>query len=231
MIRIVVVEDNPVAREMLLASLHRTGHHATGVSDSTGLYRECLNGLPDIVVLDVDLPGTDGLAIARELRALSRTERIGIIMATSLGHIKDRIDGINSGADLYLTKPIDLDELEAYIQRIYRRIEPGAQPAATCWIYQKAKSQLVAPNGVVVSLSHTESAFIGILAQNAGGVVKRRDIIMLALKENPLSYDQRRLETMVSRLRKKLRVACLASAPIKVAHSLGYMFSDEITTM
>lgn len=230
MIRIIVVEDNPLFRELLVSILTRAGHHATGVGNGAGLYRELLHGRADIVVLDVELPDQNGFDIARELRAMSSTERIGIIMVTAHDSPDERVDGISSGADIYMTKPVDPRELEAYVQRLYRRLHDGtAESGARRWLFRKQAGLLLAPSGMALELTHTEAAFVDILARHAGKPVERRDIIALALNKNPLAYDTRRLEAMVSRLRKKIRAAHPLSQPIKVAHAVGYLFSEDIT--
>lgn len=83
MIRIIAVEDNLLFRELLVSILTRAGHHVTGVGNGAGLYRELLHAGADIVVFDVELPDQNGFDIARELRAMSNTKRIGIIMVTA----------------------------------------------------------------------------------------------------------------------------------------------------
>lgn len=229
MIRIIVVEDNVLFRELLVSNLTKAGHHATGVGNSAGLYRELLHASADIVVLDVELPDQNGFDIARELRAMSSTKRIGIIMVTAHDSPDERVDGISSGADIYMTKPVHPRELDAYVQRLHRRLHDGAEDSSTRrWHYRKQAGQLLAPSGTALELTHTEAAFVDILARHAGKPVERRDIIALALKKNPLEYDTRRLEAMVSRLRKKIRAAYPLSQPIKVAHAVGYIFTEDI---
>jgi DNA-binding response OmpR family regulator len=229
-IRIIVVEDNLLFRELLVSLLTKAGHHATGVGNSAGLYRELLHTAADMVVLDVELPDQNGFDIARELRAMHSTRRIGIIMVTAHDSPEERVDGISSGADIYMTKPVHPDELEAYVQRLYRRLHDSAEESGTRrWHYRKQAGQLMAPSGTTLELTHTEAAFVDILARHAGKPVERRDIIALALKKNPIDYDTRRLEAMVSRLRKKIRAAYPLSQPIKVAHAVGYLFMEDIT--
>ncbi len=230
MIRIIVVEDNVLFRELLVSNLTQAGHYAIGVGDSAGLYRELLHAGADIVVLDVELPDQNGFDIARALRSMSSTRRIGIIMVTSHDSTDYRVGGISSGADIYMTKPVHPKELDAYVQGLYRRLNGSKdESGARRWCYRKQASQLLAPSGTALALTHTEAAFVEILARHAGSPVERRDIISLALKKNLLDYDTRRLEAMVSRLRKKIRAAYPLSQPIKVAHAVGYLFSEDIT--
>lgn len=230
MIRIIVVEDNVLFRELLVSILTKAGHHAIGVGNSAGLYRELLHAGADIVILDVELPDQCGFDIARELRAMSSTKRIGIIMVTAHDSPDERVDGISSGADIYMSKPVHPGELEAYVQRLHRRLHDGTDESSTRrWHYKKQAGQLLVPSGTALELTHTEAAFVDILARHAGKPVERRDIIALALKKNLLEYDARRLEAMVSRLRKKIRAAYPLSQPIKVAHAVGYIFTEDIT--
>lgn len=229
MIRTIVVEDNPLFRELLVRTLTQAGHHAVGVDNGAALYRQLLQGGADIVVLDVELPDQNGLDIARELRAMGSTRRIGIIMVTAHDSADCRVGGISSGADIYLTKPVNPKELDAYVRGLYRRLHDKADdPGARRWHYRKQASQLLAPSGATLTLTHSESALVEILARHAGTPVERRDIIALALKKNLLDYDARRLEAMVSRLRKKIRAAYPLSQPIKVAHAVGYIFAEDI---
>jgi DNA-binding response OmpR family regulator len=104
-IRIVLVEDDDIFRELIEANLSKRGYQVAGVRDGAALYRELIEHPADIVVLDVDLPGDNGLLIASQLRAMQRTRLYGIIMLTSDNNMQTRLDGLDSGADVFLTKP------------------------------------------------------------------------------------------------------------------------------
>src|SRR5437016_11791393 len=102
LIRIVVVEDDDVFRDLIVTSLLRQGCQAAGVHDSAALFRELIERPADIVVLEVQLSGDSGFAIANQLRSMQRTRLLGIIMLTSHDDLQMRIEGLESGADMYL---------------------------------------------------------------------------------------------------------------------------------
>ena len=230
-IRIVMVEDDEVFRDLVVGNLSRHGHRVTGVADGSGLYRELLEHPADIVLLDVDLPGDDGFVIARQLRAMQRTRLYGIIMLTALGDQQAHVAGLDSGADGFLVKSAHPATIHAHIQSLYRRMTLSVEvdvTAGLAWRFNKSLWRLTAPSGAEIALTHLEVQLIEKLADSNGRPVKRRDIIQEALQQDPLIYDERRLEAVVSRLRRKIGKAYAVSQPVKVAHSVGYMFADPI---
>jgi DNA-binding response OmpR family regulator len=96
------------------------------------------------------------------------------------------------------------------------------------WQFNHREWRLLCPSGAAIELSHLESEFLKILVEHAGNPVKRRDIISLAFKQDPLAYDNRRLEAIVSRLRRKINGLYPLSQPIKAVHSIGYVFTDTV---
>ena len=229
LIRLIVVEDDDVFRDMLVQSLSKTGYGVIGVSESGALYRELINTPIDIVVLDIDLPGDNGLTIAAQLRAMHKTRLLGIILLTSYADIKTRIEGLESGADIFLTKPVNPGEIHAQIQSLYRRLTMNtAAQAGAPWEFLKSEWKLITPSGVEIPLTHLEALLIDILSSSNGQPVRRKDIITTALNQNLLAYDERRLEAIVSRLRRKITKYYALSQPIKVAHSIGYSFAETI---
>lgn len=228
-IRIILVEDDEVFRDLVEANLTLQGHQVTGVRDGAALYRELIERPADIVVLDVDLPGDSGLLIASQLRAMQRTRLYGIIMLTSDSDMTTRLAGFDSGADVFLVKPTNPLEINAQILSLYRRLTQYAQPGEqTPWRFSRNSWKLIAPSGADIVLTHLETLLIDILADSPGRPVRRKDIIATALQQDPLAYDERRLEAVVSRLRRKIAKFYDASQPIKVAHSVGYIFADPI---
>ena len=118
-VRVIVVDDEPDLREMIAAYLGKHGFVVAGAGDARELDALLNNGAPDLVILDVNLPGEDGFAIARRLRAHSD---VPIIMLTGAGDTVDRVVGLELGADDYVTKPFDPRELRARIHSVLRRV-------------------------------------------------------------------------------------------------------------
>lgn len=229
MIRIVVVEDDDAFREIVVISLTNRGYQATGVHDSAALYRELLERPADIVVLDVELSGDNGFVIANQLRAMQRTRLLGIIMLTSYSDLQTRVDGLESGADMFITKPANPREITATIDSLYRRLKLNAEARGSKpWRFIRTEWKLIAPSGIEIMLTHLETLLVDILVEGHGRPVSRRVIISTALQQDPLAYDERRLEAVISRLRRKISKSYASSQPIKVAHSVGYIFADPI---
>lgn len=229
MIRIILVEDNIGLRSDLVSSLRAEGLDVTGVGGSTELFFELLQKPVDIVIMDIGLAGESGMAILQQLRSLENQRYLGIIMLTGHFEMNYRVECLANGADAYLTKPVEIEELAAYIQNVHRRVRAGADTYAPLkWQFNHREWRLLCPTGAVIELSRLESEFLKILVEHAGSPVKRKDIIAMAFKQDPIAYDSRRLEAIVSRLRRKIHALYPLSQPIKAVHSVGYVFTDTI---
>jgi len=227
--RIVVVGTDDAFRNTIVGGLVRQKYEMSGVHDNEALYRELIERPVDIVILDVDSADGGGLAIASQLRAMQRTRRLGIVMLASKGNMHMCVRGLECGADVFLAKQSDHLEIQANIHSLHRRLSFSltAQQRAP-WRFSRSEWKLFAPSGAEILLTRLETLLIDILADNRGQPVRRKDIISTALDQNPLAYDERRLEAVVSRLRKKITKIYRASQPIKAAHSIGYMFVESI---
>ena len=124
--KLLLVEDNPTLQTTLQRALGRRGFEVLACTDGTRALAQWRSTLPDLVLLDLSLPGQDGLMVLTQARALGLTTPV--IILTARGTVGDRILGLNTGADDYLPKPFDLDELEARIQALLRRRSPQATP-------------------------------------------------------------------------------------------------------
>ena len=228
-IRVIVVDNDGIFRDMLTHSLSKLGYDIINVSESGALYRELINHSIDIVILETDLLGDSGLTIAAQLRSMHKTRLLGIVILTCHTELKMRIDGLDSGADVVIAKPVTASEIHAQLQSLYRRLSMNTQAAGpTPWEFIKTEWKLITPSNVEIPLTHLETLLIDILASNNGEPVRRKDIISTALNQNPMAYDERRLEAIISRLRRKISKYYALSQPIKVAHSIGYSFADQI---
>lgn len=225
---IIVAERDRAALQFMVRALGAEGWLVEGVADSRSLYLALLQRPAQILVLALHLPPEEGLSVVRHLRSIRSTSSIGIIALAEAGSPL-QIAALQSGADASLSRPPAMDELKAYVRTLERRVrgdqllEPGQ-----VWQYHQSEWKLISPSGADIELSHLEAAFVHIIARHAGRPVRRRDIISQAFGQDPLHYDSRRLEAIVSRLRKKVHRCYPLSQPIKVVHSIGYVFADAI---
>ena len=193
------------------------------------------NGAFDLILLDIMLPGETGLALCRRLRAQNSIEsRIGIIMVTALAETSDRVSGLDLGADDYVCKPFDLDELEARIRAVLRRHPIEARTAAEItlsfaeWQFQPQRRMLRTPNGVRVSLTGAEADLLLAFCQHPQAVLSREQLIEWT-RGPAIVVPDRVIDLLVSRLRRKLSVGGVASDIIQTARAGGYLFRHHVT--
>ena len=225
-IRVVACEDQPLMREYLVSGLTHLGISVVGVSDGPSLNAHLATEPVDMVLLDVGLPGEDGYSIAARLRA--DRPGLGIIMLTARDRTDDKVLGLDSGADLYFAKPVDLRELASAIGSLHRRLStPLPEAPVPRWRLDILHSTLVTPMGAVVSLTDNELRFLTPLLARPGEVVDR-DLLSAALEQIPDIYAMRRMETMLSRLRSKVQRSSPDEAlPVRARHGRGYAFLGE----
>ena len=210
-------------REYLVSGLARLGLTVIGVPDGPALDAHLETQVTDIVILDIGLPGEDGYSIAARLRRLR--PHLGIIMLTARAQTDDRVQGMDSGADLYFAKPVDLRELASAIGSLFRRLslgQPGANPVG--WQLDALHSVLITPTGRAIALTDNELRFLTPLLEQAGQVVDR-NLLSQALEQIPDAHAGRRMETMLSRLRSKvLQASPEEPLPVRARHGRGYAF-------
>jgi DNA-binding response OmpR family regulator len=224
--RIAIVEDDPDLRDSLTEYLQAHGFRAWSVASAEAFYKRLTVAPVDAVVLDIGLPGEDGLSICQYLRA--HDVRIGIVFLTARNLRNDRLTGLGAGADAYLVKPVDMDELILLLKRLGQRggIDPAPSPAAAPeapWRLTGRDWQLVSPDGRTLKLTAREHRLLGLLIEAKGAVVPKRQLCA-ELFGPQIRLGDDRLEVMVSRLRKKGRDACGLALPIQTAHAEGYAF-------
>ena len=227
MVRIAIVEDEPPLRTDLVEFLNQCGHQAFGCDSGTQLTQLMVNQPVDVVVLDVNLPGDNGFTIANRLRQ-SHSNTIGIIILSARSKSMDRVVGLEVGADAYLTKPVDLREVEAQIRAIERRLSPviaAAKPPN--WIYHAITWTLTAPQGSTIKLTTAERLFFALLARQPGQPVSRDDILIAQGKKRWDPSD-RSVDALVHRLQAKAERDLGTRLPITAVHGLGYAFSAEL---
>ena len=201
-VRILLVEDEPAAAQMLAKGLREQTYAVDLAADGeAALYQASINDY-DLILLDVNLPGKDGLEVCRELRANGLT--VPVLMLTARDAVQDRVAGLDTGADDYLTKPYAFHELLARVRAILRRgpaLSSDTIAVADLVIDQKARS--VRRGGSVIQLTAKEYALLEYLARRADEVVGRADIAEHVWDENFDPFSNL-IEVYIQRLRRKI---------------------------
>lgn len=218
---IALVEDHEALRAELVFHLQCAGHAVTGLPHGAALDAHLACHPCRLVVLDLGLPGEDGLAICARLRA-TRPE-IGIVMLTARGAARERLNGLHEGADAYLVKPTPPDELLLVIANLLRRLQP-APPAPPLWRFDARTRVLTPPQGAGIALTHAEGALLVALLHCAPHPARRGQLAQ-ALGAAAGAAAGHRLEMAVSRLRAKLAPASPGAEPIRAARGVGYVLA------
>ncbi len=220
-VRVIVVEDEPELRDNLVIGLSAHGFEVRGAGNATSLATVMEEVPIDIVVLDLGLPGEDGIEIARRLQ---KRAELGIIMVTARGMLEDRIEGFESGADNYFVKPVDIAELAATIRNLKRRL---INPPANKWRLAPTSSILTTPHGTQIPLTAQECRLLELLLARRGVNVTRLEIFdTLGLPDD--IYSNPRVEVLISRLRAKvLKADPDHPLPLRARHNIGYLFLAE----
>ncbi len=230
MISILVVEDEPSLRADLVDYLTLKGLQARGVGNGAAFRNAVATDPPRIVILDVGLPDADGFELAEEIR---RTGDFGIIMLTALAEPEDRIRGFEAGADIYLMKQATLREIEAAVLSLARRLSAapgqGAEPPERqdAWALDRQDWRLTAPGGRATRLTATEFAFLDLVLRHAGEPISRDELVRQIAR--PIQHwDSRHLDSIVSRLRRKVQTDCGRALPVKMIYGRGYAFTAPV---
>ena len=223
---VLIVEDDPVLRSTLAYNLSRDGFRVLSAADGeagSALARQELDRL-DLVMLDVMLPGISGFHVLRILRA--ETD-IPILMLSARGEEQDRIDGLELGADDYVTKPFALRELMARVRAgVRRRAVPAAQPPTVLFrgpMHIELDRRRVLVHDGEISLRPKEYGLLLTLAFEPGRVFSRQDLLDEVWGEDVI-VDERTIDVHISWLRGKLAEAGLDSATIRTVYGVGYRF-------
>lgn len=218
MIKVAVVEDDPDLLEELHDNLSAEGLTIYACAHGADLTRVLPTQGLDAVVLDLGLPGEGGDSIVRRLRR--DWPRLGIVILSARSQAQDRVRLMEEGADVYMTKPVDMRELALVIRALVRRLAFDAKQQQVL-VLLPDKHQLISAHGVAVDLTGSETTVLARLARATGQQLSRRQIIE-ALGGDYLQYDERRLEALISRLRKKLELAGLPAQSLSAVRGQGY---------
>jgi len=230
--RILVVDDDQRLRDLLVRYLGGEGHEVKAVADAAGMDKQLARERYDLVVLDLMLPGEDGLAICRRLRAQEAGP--AIIMLTAKGDDVDRIVGLEMGADDYLPKPFNPRELLARINAVLRRRAPAGPPGAPAegGILQFGEFSLnlstrtLTRSGKAVSLTTGEFSVLKVLAQHPRQPLSRDKLMELARGREYEVFD-RSIDVQISRLRKIVEDDPAHPKHIQTVWGFGYVFVPE----
>jgi DNA-binding response OmpR family regulator len=213
--RILVIEDERQLAGHIARALSRNGHCLTTVHDGSEGLQAALNDPPDLVVLDLNLPGLDGLSVLARLRAAQGTARVLVLTARS--EVGDRVKGLHAGADDYLTKPFSMDELVARVEALGRRGTTSA-PAdllKVADLQMDVRHRRVARAGKSIALSPREFDVLQVLMQEPGRPFSRTELCERVWQRDH-EYDTRTVEIFITRLRKKID----STFPAPLIHTL-----------
>lgn len=229
---ILVVDDDAQIRELVVGFLAGNGFRAAGAGDGAAMRQALETTKFDLVVLDLMLPGDDGLTLCRRLRANSG---LPVIMLTAKGDEADRIAGLETGADDYLAKPFNPRELLARIRAVLRRGSASASGATSeaafgfsGWTLDTRRRELTNPQGVLIDLSTGEYDLLLALVEAPNRVLTRDQLLDAARGRSAGPFD-RAIDVQMSRLRRKIEPGSDAPELIKTVRGVGYMFLPQVT--
>jgi two-component system OmpR family response regulator len=231
---LLVVDDDPELSELLRGYLGQHGYDVLLACDGAGMWKQIDAGSIDLVILDLMLPGEDGLTLCRNLRARSN---IPILMLTARGDEVDRIAGLEMGADDYLSKPFSPRELVARIKALLRRTQDNEALGARTqrlrfagWTIDLAAHHLVRPDGVLIALPASEFKLLKALAENPYRVLSR-DALNQVLTGSGAAPVDRAVDMTISRLRSRLAEDARDAELIKTVRGEGYMLAIQVEHM
>lgn len=213
------VEDDNAIRDLMLYTLGASGFQAKGFPDSTFFWQAMTEEKPELILLDIMLPGEDGITVLKRLRAASATANIPVIMATAKGSEFDKVIGLDTGADDYLVKPFGMMEMIARIKAVMRRTAPKADQLLTCGdIVLDEVRHIVTVDGKQVVLTLKEYELLKLLMENAGQVFTR-DILLSRIWGQDYLGETRTVDVHIGTLRTKL---AKGGEKIETVRGVGY---------
>lgn len=231
---ILVVDDQNEICEVVQDYLVGEGYRVSTANDGTAMRRVIAQNTVDLVILDLMLPGEDGLTLAQALRGESN---VGIIILTGRGETVDRIIGLEMGADDYLPKPFHLRELLARVKSVLRRVSARSNEKPSSgnrskarfagWDLDLSTRELVSPAGSEVRLTTGEFDLLAAFVNNANQVLSRDRLLDLARNREAGPFD-RTIDVQVGRLRRKLEDDPQKPTMIKTVRGTGYIFTPTV---
>jgi len=224
--RVLIVDDDPAVRRMLAEYLAEHGYEVAQAANGDAMRAELARALPAVVLLDIGLPGEDGLTLARYLR---ERHEVGIIMVTGAGEVIDRVAGLEVGADDYIAKPFDPRELRARLKSVLRRLGSKESPkrqlrvsVGRCSLDLKSRT-LADERGREVPITAMEFDLLKALIEHPNQVLSRDRLLTLTRNREWEPFD-RSIDIRITRLRRKLEQDPAHPRAIKTVRGAGYMF-------
>lgn len=233
--RLLVVDDDQALRETLADFFEMEGYAVAQAANVREAKAQLAAAEPDLMLLDINMPGGDGLTFAGEMRAQSA---IPIIILSGKGGMVDRVVGLEVGADDYLAKPFELRELLARVRAVLRRAKPvAAQPAVeaagqksarfAAFVFKPDQRTLLGPDGAAIDLTGAEYNLLTAFIERPNRVLSRDAIADLTRKDDWDAFD-RSIDTLVSRLRRKLATHADAAQLLQTVRGEGYVLAAEV---
>lgn len=232
---ILVVDDDREIRSLIAKFLKKNGYRVDVVANGKEMRAALVGADIDLVVLDRVMPGEDGLNLCRDLR---RESRVPIILLTLLGSDTDRIVGLEMGADDYVTKPFNPQELLARIKAVLRRandvpVKTSLQKARILrfsgWSLDRIGRELTSPDGVFISLTDGEFDLLLAFAEHPQITLTREQLLDLTRGRSAIAFD-RSIDMQMTRLRRKIETDPDQPEFIKTIRNKGYIFTPEVTS-
>jgi two-component system OmpR family response regulator len=233
---VLVVDDDRGIRELIAGYLEKNGMRVTVAANGRQMRAVLEQGVPDLIVLDLMMPGEDGLVLCRELR-VGKFRTLPVLMLTARSEETDRIVGLEMGADDYLAKPFAVRELFARIRAVLRRtrmLPPGMQVSESAefigfgdWRLDTTARHLLDAEGTMVALSGAEYRLLRVFLDHPQRVLTRDQLLNLTQGRQADQFD-RSIDLLVSRLRQRLQDVAREPRYIKTLRSEGYVFSAAV---
>ena len=230
---VLVVDDEAAIGELIRNYLGRHGFRVSLAADGSEMRRQMEQERVDLVLLDLGLPGEDGLTLTRHIRSHSN---VGVIIVTGSGESVDRIVGLELGADDFVSKPFDLRELLARVRSVLRRTNPaipGEPPARASavrfsgWTLDTQSRRLFAPDGSEVALTTGEYELLQVFVDNPNKVLSRDQLLQATRNRDAAPFD-RAIDMQITRLRRKIEVDADKPLLIKAVRGAGYIFTPRV---
>jgi len=232
--QVLIVDDDPEIRQLLSQYLQASGYETLSAAGGQEMWAALAKARVDIIVLDLMMPGEDGLELCRQLRA---RRNIPVIMLTARSSLVDRIVGLEVGADDYLPKPFDPRELLARIKVIIRRARSFPEKhevdkvrfiSFSGWRLDTQARQMVSPAGVTLTLGNSDYLVLRALLDNPKRALSRDFLLDTAYEKESAPFD-RSIDVCISRLRQQLEDDARQPALIKTIRNTGYMLTADVT--
>ncbi|POA59181.1 MULTISPECIES: response regulator [unclassified Pseudomonas] len=234
MSRLLIVDDDVEVLALLKKFFVQQGYEVGVATDGAGLWAAMERDVPDLIILDLMLPGDNGLTLCQRLRLQHATP---VIMLTAMGELSDRVVGLEMGADDYLGKPFDARELLARVRAVLRRSGESRPLAGEVprplirfadWQLDLTRRELRSPDQVMIPLSAGEFDLLLVFVEHPQRILTREQLLDLARGHAHDAFD-RSIDVQVSRLRRKLEFDTKRPAMIRTVRNGGYLFTPSVT--